>query len=323
MLVSVIIPTYNYAHYIKDAIESVLTQENFEGEIEIIIVDDGSKDNTADVVAQYGNKIRYIFQENQGKAKATQVGIENAKGKYLFNLDADDFFMPTRIAEAVAVFESDAEIVHVAHPALMELTETSVQHPEAVPAHLLNAKISGKVLLQEFYLNRIFYGGGSTFAVRADTMRKFPVPTGVDMYTDEYLVIFPVYDGYSFLIDHPLSVCRTHGQNFSHFSQSPEVIRRKQQRLLDSSRVLYEEVAKYPFEPSLKKIMLFNHYLRELVFKEDYTGKSLKDILQLWQNLFDVVKPWQPNFFRIFKSYTIPNRSLPTQLLKFLKKKKK
>ena len=259
LTVSVIIPTYNYAHFISDAIESVLTQENFGGTLELIVVDDGSTDATREVVARYGNRVEYIYQENQGKAKATQTGINKATGKYIFNLDADDFYTPTRIAEAVAIFEKDPAVVHIGHPNEIEITETSARHIEAVPLALLNRMLPGKALIREFYLNRFFFGGGSTFAVRAAVMKKFVIPTGVDMYTDEFLLIFAANEGNSFLIDHPLTIGRSHGSNFSRFSQSQEVIRRKQERLMQSSDALHEAVQAHDFEPFTKKLMDFNH----------------------------------------------------------------
>ena len=96
-LATVVIPTYNYAHFIGDAIDSVLDQTVSRREIETIIVDDGSQDATWDAVRRFGDSVRYIRQANAGKAMATRVGIENARGKYIFNLDADDRFRPRRI----------------------------------------------------------------------------------------------------------------------------------------------------------------------------------------------------------------------------------
>src|SRR5215216_4073806 len=102
-LVSIIIPTYNYGKYICTAIDSVFDSSLSRAEIEIIIVDDGSKDNTSEKVHGYGKTVKYIFQENQGKAIATQVGINHATGKYIFNLDADDYFLPGKIAKVVDI----------------------------------------------------------------------------------------------------------------------------------------------------------------------------------------------------------------------------
>ena len=91
LLVTVIIPTYNYGRYICEAINSVLSSNFTQREIEIIVVDDGSTDDTLEKVRAYGDRVQYASQKNQGKASATKIGIGYAKGKYIFNLDADDY----------------------------------------------------------------------------------------------------------------------------------------------------------------------------------------------------------------------------------------
>jgi glycosyltransferase involved in cell wall biosynthesis len=93
-LVSIIIPCYNQAHFLGEAIQSVLAQTytNYE----IIVVDDGSPDNTAEVVARYSN-MRYVRQSNQGLSGARNTGIRQSLGEYLVFLDADDRLMPNAL----------------------------------------------------------------------------------------------------------------------------------------------------------------------------------------------------------------------------------
>ncbi|MDY6804020.1 MAG: glycosyltransferase [Cyanobacteriota bacterium] len=102
--VSVIIATYNNAGYIEEAIASVLNQTftNYE----IIVVDDGSTDNTRQVLEPYLDKIRYIYQENQGVSKARNLGLEMARGEFISFLDADDFFLPDKLGKQVGCFDS-------------------------------------------------------------------------------------------------------------------------------------------------------------------------------------------------------------------------
>ena len=87
--VSVIIPTYNYARYINQAIKSVLSQSFHD--LEIIIVDDGSTDGTKDVVSTFkDSRITYIYQNNRGISSARNIGIGFSSGEYIGFLDADD-----------------------------------------------------------------------------------------------------------------------------------------------------------------------------------------------------------------------------------------
>jgi len=103
-LVSVVIPTYDCDRYIVQAIESVLSQTY--GNVEIIVVDDGSTDQTRRVLKPYLNRIRYIHQQNLGVSAARNRGIEEASGEFIAFLDADDFFLPDKLADQVACFEA-------------------------------------------------------------------------------------------------------------------------------------------------------------------------------------------------------------------------
>ena len=88
MQFSIIIPTYNYAQFVQRAIDSALAQTG--EDFEILVVDDGSTDETTEILKQYQDKIQIISQENKGVAVARNHGAEKANGEYLLFLDADD-----------------------------------------------------------------------------------------------------------------------------------------------------------------------------------------------------------------------------------------
>ena len=103
--VSVIIPTYNCGQYIQQAVESVL-QQSFT-DYEIIVVDDGSTDNTQAILKNYCDRIRYTaFQHNQGVAVARNRGLEMARGELVAFLDADDWYFPDKLETEVAYFDN-------------------------------------------------------------------------------------------------------------------------------------------------------------------------------------------------------------------------
>lgn len=91
--VSVIIPTYNRGDLIATAIDSVL-QQTIADQVEIIVVDDGSTDDTVTKVRAYGGRVRYVFTPNGGAAHARNVGMRQARGRYLTFLDSDDAYYP-------------------------------------------------------------------------------------------------------------------------------------------------------------------------------------------------------------------------------------
>ncbi len=98
-LVSVIIPTYNRSAVISKAIESVIAQ-TYEP-VEIIIVDDGSTDNTEDKLADYAGKIKYLYKKNGGCSSARNLGIKEANGEYVAFLDSDDAWYPQKLEKQV------------------------------------------------------------------------------------------------------------------------------------------------------------------------------------------------------------------------------
>jgi len=105
-LVSVIIPCYNQAQFLAEAIESVLAQTY--REIEIVVVDDGSPDDTREVVSRYPG-VRYVRQENQGLAGARNTGFKQSKGEYVVFLDADDHLTPNAIESHLSCFAEHSE----------------------------------------------------------------------------------------------------------------------------------------------------------------------------------------------------------------------
>lgn len=107
--VSVIIPTYNRASMVCEAIDSVLTQAYLS--FEIVVVDDGSTDGTGDVLrARYGDRIRYFDQENQGRAVARNRGIRLSQGEYLVFLDSDDWLLPEALEVQAGFLDCHPEV---------------------------------------------------------------------------------------------------------------------------------------------------------------------------------------------------------------------
>jgi glycosyltransferase involved in cell wall biosynthesis len=109
----VVIPCYNQAHFLGEAIESVFSQSY--RRFEVIVVDDGSTDETSEVAVRYGEEgVRLIRQENRGLARARNRGLEGAKGEYVVFLDADDRLLPRALEAGLECFEAHPECALVA-----------------------------------------------------------------------------------------------------------------------------------------------------------------------------------------------------------------
>src|SRR5271156_951931 len=102
-LVTAIIATYNRGYIVCEAIESILQQTY--GKVELIVVDDGSTDNTQDKLREYGERIRVIYQRNSGPAAAWNSGIQSSRGEIIAFLGSDDIWFPTFVERQVSVLQ--------------------------------------------------------------------------------------------------------------------------------------------------------------------------------------------------------------------------
>jgi hypothetical protein len=107
-MVSILINNYNYARFLDEAIDSALAQTY--PNIEVVVVDDGSTDNSREVIAGYGDRIRGVLKENGGQASAFNAGFAAINGDIICLLDADDLFKPEKVQRVVEVLEGDPNL---------------------------------------------------------------------------------------------------------------------------------------------------------------------------------------------------------------------
>ncbi len=106
-LVSIVIPVYNGENYIRSAIDSAINQTY--SNIEVIVVNDGSTDNTEEIVLSYGNKVRYYKKDNGGVATAVNFGVSKMKGEYFSWLSHDDYYSPNKIELQIKKLSENAD----------------------------------------------------------------------------------------------------------------------------------------------------------------------------------------------------------------------
>ena len=171
-LVSVIIPNYNHARYLGDAIRSVLDQtyKNFE----VIVVDDGSTDSSREVAEQFGDAIHYIYQDNAGLSAARNTGIRASKGSLIGVLDADDMYEPMFLDTLVGALKSDpaADGVYCGYQFVDQENKLLPQvENRPVPSNeLFDALLDGNFFVPEsIFLHRYVYDDVGLFdeALRA------------------------------------------------------------------------------------------------------------------------------------------------------------
>jgi glycosyltransferase involved in cell wall biosynthesis len=174
--VSVIIPTYNCARYLPEAIDSVLAQTY--RDFEIIVVDDGSTDSTQEVLAPYGDQIRVIRQANAGRGAARNAGILAAQGEYIAFLDADDLWLPQKLERQMPLFGERPQIAW-AYCDYRWFDERGVEERTVFQKRSLTHPPEGRMLLP---LMRSEPTWTSTIVVRAVCFRE------VGLFDDSFTV---------------------------------------------------------------------------------------------------------------------------------------
>jgi glycosyltransferase involved in cell wall biosynthesis len=157
-LVSVIIPVYNCERYLADALESVLGQRH--RPIELIVVDDGSIDGSADVARKYADRIRYCYQANRGIGAARNTGVDLATGTYLAFVDADDLWTEDKLErqmEALEACESlDIVFGHVQQFVSPELPD-ALRRRLRCPSDKMPGRLPGAMLARRDAFFRVGY----------------------------------------------------------------------------------------------------------------------------------------------------------------------
>lgn len=162
-IVSVIIPTFNYDKFIGEALKSVFEQTL--KDFEIIVIDDGSTDNTKEIVESFGEKVRYFYQPRKGPASARNKGIRESKGVFVAFLDADDVWLPTKLEKQVNLFGDNPRLG-------MALTDNFLFDEAGIYRDYVNKK---RYLLTGDVVANIFINSGvvtPTVMVRRDVFDK-------------------------------------------------------------------------------------------------------------------------------------------------------
>lgn len=161
-VVSVVIPAFNAARCVRKAIDSVLAQDY--RDFELIVVDDGSTDETAAVLAAYGKTIRVIHQANGGLSNARNTGIRESQGEFVAFLDADDWWLPGKLERQIELMQAEPALGFCS-------TAARVENPQG---QLLNIwecpHWQGALLVHLFNENAAVAGSGSGVLVKRDLL---------------------------------------------------------------------------------------------------------------------------------------------------------
>ena len=203
---SVVIDNHNYGRFLRAAVDSALAQDAG-GEVEVIVVDDGSTDDSREILASYGARVTVMAQDRQGQASAFNAGLAAAKGGIVCLLDSDDVFLPGKIAAALEAFEDPA--VACAQNFLHDTDAKLTPAPRRFPAW------PARYTLDDLVAGRTQFTATSGLAFRRETLQTLlPIPKDLFYYLDDFLTAHALFFGEIANIPVVYGLHRMHGDNW-------------------------------------------------------------------------------------------------------------
>lgn len=301
-VISILINTYNYGRYINQAIDSALAQVFPAGMWEIIVVDDGSTDDTSIQIAEYRDRITYLHKPNGGQASAFNAGVAVARGNIICILDADDYFYPNKLREVYAEFEKHPEI-GIVYNGFDVVNESGDIIVGAIHPDLKGGNLSGRTLL-----GFVTGSPSSGISVLRHVLATTKIPEEQFRISADYfyLNILPLVAKVG-IVNTPLHAYRKHGSNLylkkSDTARQELHARQKDAVLAYAERELGRQFFSAIYERTAKDINLSpNERMQILVSGIRYLQQVNAELsLKLWslaKMMTYMIIPWQM-FLRI------------------------
>jgi len=260
-LVSVIINNYNYDRFLKEAIDSAMSQ-NYKNK-EIIVVDDGSTDKSRKIIESYGDRVISVFKENGGQASAMNAGFKVSKGEWLCFLDSDDVWIPEKISKIVEKAKVNPTAIMIYHK-VQQVSSEGKPFGKPIPSRLFRGNIERMVLKSGGWW---MFPPNSANCFRRDFMeRVMEIPEDeFRICADSYLADLAPFFGKIDFVDEVLAFYRLHGTNYWNREENMKenwesiipYLRKKYKMYEIRVKILNLSLEKFGFE---KKVSLENHW---------------------------------------------------------------
>lgn len=301
--VTALIDTYNHESFIEEAIQSVLHQDFPGSEIEILVVDDGSTDCTAEIVERFAPRVRLLRKANGGQASAFNAGIPEAKGEVVAFLDGDDWWETGKLRAVAEAFEQEPGVGLVGHG--ITIVNLDGKQRTETARELMRFRVESIETAKTFRLSRGFLGT-SRMAYRREILQRIGrVPETLRFEADEYLFTLGAVLSDVLILPKALTFYRLHEKNlFQATKGTVEGSRRKQEVLaalagsLDEQlkqRGVPSEVANVivecvQLEAELLRLALDSGYPWETVAAERKVMRVFHSDASFWQHLFSYTR---------------------------------
>lgn len=204
---SVVIDNHNYGRFLRATIDSALGQDFPAEELEVIVVDDGSTDDSRAILAGYGSRIHAVLQPRQGQATAFNRGFAEARGEIVALLDSDDIWWPGKLTAVAECFKD--RIVGVAEHWLQDTDAQLRPLPQGFPSW------PQRYRLQDFLAGATNFTATSGLCLRRELLARIgPIPEELFYYLDDFLLVGALFHAEAANVPRILGAHRVHGGNW-------------------------------------------------------------------------------------------------------------
>lgn len=268
--VSVILPTYNRAQLVQEATESVLSQTF--GDFELIVVDDGSTDDTATVLSGLDNRLRYVAIAHGGASAARNAGLARARGPLIAFLDSDDLWQPHFLQQAIDSLAGADSAGFAYTDYCIAGAQGQISAPCLKAAEKINGRLFPAILEEDFICM------GSLLFRRECLEQAGPFDPRVTPAEDwdMWLRITPFYD--ACYVDRPLLTIRFHGGNMS---QQPGVIHRANLRIMRKFQQNFPQFAAQHRSTIRHNCRRYHHSLARHYWRQRQSAPAVSHLLQM------------------------------------------
>jgi len=226
-LVSVLIDTFNHERFIEQAITSVLEQDMSMGDVEIVVVDDGSTDRTPEIVRRFEPRVRLLRKPNGGQASAFNLALPQTRGEIIAMLDGDDWWAKQKLRRALETLEANPDVGIVGHGQFESYCDGR-PNGLVLPGREYRVDLSS-IQRAELFRHVAGFLGTSKMTIRRSVLDKIlPVPEELVIEADEYIFTLAPALAPAIILNEPLFYYGFHAGNLFQFHRyEPAKARRK------------------------------------------------------------------------------------------------
>lgn len=310
--VSILIDTYNHERFIEKAIVSVLEQDFPVAQREILVVDDGSRDRTPEIIRKFEPQVRLLKKENGGQASAFNAGIPECGGEIVAFLDGDDWWAKNKLASVTQAMTDDASVGIVGHGIVLVGRDGSEQEEKLREGFTFQAnELEGARLFRR----RGAFLGTSRMTIRRELLRRIgKIPEEIKIQADEYLFTLAAAMAKVRILEEALTYYRMHDANLFQLADGAgtQKLSNKQKSLAALAKNISEK---------LRGIGIDNRVIRAVVQYTEASADQLRLSLNggwPWETvktewtLYRIVHPEAPWSHRLFKLLVLSGALLTT-----------